>query len=141
MNNKIATYLPEYVTPAATSAGLPESSLPQLFAGITLGDFSAVPGISDEVIAAVGPAVKHAYVSSFKIVFYTTIPFSVLLIAAACFVPNMEKFLGNNVAKRLQNFKGGDAPRSGVVGSGKSTESDIEMKGADPVEVDRVDKA
>jgi hypothetical protein len=109
LDNKIKTYLPEYVTPAALSAGLPSSSLPSLYAGITAGNFSAVPDITPEIIAVVGKEVTHAYISSFKVVFYVTVPFSALLILAACYVPNMEKYLGMNVAKRLQNFKGGDS--------------------------------
>jgi hypothetical protein len=104
LTNKLGTNLPKFVSPAALNAGLPESSLPALFAGITTGNFSAVPGFNDQVAAVVGTEVKHAYVESFKIVFLATIPFSVLLIVAACFVPNMDKFLGNNVARRLQNM-------------------------------------
>jgi len=100
--NKLNTNLPAYVAPAVTSAGLPESSLPAFFAAITTGDFSSVPGVTDQVLAAFAPALKTAYAQSFKIVFYCTIPFSVILIAASCLVPNMEKFLHNNVAKRLQ---------------------------------------
>lgn len=107
LDNKVKMYLPEYVTPAAIAAGLPSSSLPSLYAGITAGNFSAVPGISDGIVEVVGEEVKRAYISSFQVVFYVTIPFSVLLILASCFVPNMEGFLGMNVAKRLQDFKGG----------------------------------
>ncbi|KAH8658641.1 fungal trichothecene efflux pump [Tricladium varicosporioides] len=109
LNNKVAVYMPEYVTPAAVGAGLPASSLPSLYAGITAGNFTAVPGITPAITASVGAAVTHAYISSFKIVFYVTVPFSALLILAACFVPNMEKFLGMNVAKRLQNMPGKDS--------------------------------
>ena len=98
--------MPENVTPAALGAGLPASSLPDLYAGITAGSFTKVPGITSEIIAAVGNAVTQSYISSFKVVFYVTIPFSALLILGACFVPNMEKFLGNNVAKRLQGMGG-----------------------------------
>jgi hypothetical protein len=116
LDNKIAAYLPANVAPAAVKAGLPESSLPQLFAGITAGNFSAVPGISPSIIEVVGQAVTDSYIHSFKIVFYVTIPFSVILITAACFVPNMEKFLGNNVAKRLQGMgKAGVSDKSVVV--------------------------
>jgi hypothetical protein len=107
--NKLKIYLPRYVAPAALSAGLPSASLPALFAGITAGNFSAVPDITPAIIAVVGTEVKHAYISSFKIVFYVTVPFSALLVLAACFVPNMEKYLGMNVAKRLQNIKGGSS--------------------------------
>ena len=57
------------------------------------GDFSSVPGFDTAVGVAVGTELKHAYRDSFRVVFYATIPFSVLLILGACFVPNMEKYL------------------------------------------------
>lgn len=95
--------LPKYVVPAAVAAGLPESSVESLFAAITAGNFSNVPGISPEIIAAVGGALKTAYASSFKVVFYTVIPFAVILLLSAFLVPDMERFLSHNVAKRLQD--------------------------------------
>ncbi|KAF4996845.1 hypothetical protein FDECE_12281 [Fusarium decemcellulare] len=103
LNNELAKKIPENVVPAALGAGLPESSLEQLLAGTATGDFSGVPGITDKIIAAVAAALKDSYVGSFKIVFYTTIPFSVVLLAMSFLVPNMEKFLGYNVAKKLQH--------------------------------------
>ncbi|KAL1591906.1 hypothetical protein SLS60_011498 [Paraconiothyrium brasiliense] len=106
LQNKVATYLPAFVAPAATNAGLPVSSLPQLFAGITAGNFTAVPGITPEIIAATGAATQKAYLESFRIVFYATIPFGVLLIIFSALSPNFEKYLSMNVAKRLQNLKG-----------------------------------
>lgn len=102
LTTKVATYMPEYVVPAATNAGFPAADIPALFAGITAGNLTAVPGTNPEILAAVGAAVTRSYVESFHIIFYATIPFGVLLIVSACFVPNMEKFLGGNVAKRLQ---------------------------------------
>lgn len=105
LNNELSKKLPEHVIPAATSAGLPQSSLEALFAAITAGDFSAVPGISEEIIGAVGGAVKEAYAESFKMVFYATIPFSVLLLLSSTLVPNFERYLTGNVAKRLNNGK------------------------------------
>lgn len=104
LTNKVTKYIPEYVVPAATGAGLPASSLPQLFAGLTLGNFTAVPGITPQVIAATGLAVRDAYVTTFHYVFYATIPFGVLLIVSCVFIPDMDKYLHNNVAKRLQHM-------------------------------------
>jgi len=72
LTNKVTKYMPEYVAPAATAAGLPASSLPQLFQGITLGNFTAVPGITPQVIAATGIAVRDAYVTTFHYVFYAS---------------------------------------------------------------------
>jgi len=115
LNNRLAVYTPQYVTSAVVSAGLPASSLPSLFDGITAGNFSSVLGMTPEVEAVVNTQVRRAYVESFRIVFYVTVPFSAALILAACFVPNMEKFLGENVAKRLQ---GGSESLQGAGSSG-----------------------
>lgn len=103
LTTKVSEYLPVNVSPAALKAGLPESSLPALFAGITAGDFSKVPGITPNIIAIVGAEVQKSYVSAFKVVFYATIPFGVLLIIFAALVPNMEEYLKGNVARKLQN--------------------------------------
>ncbi|KAF2669510.1 fungal trichothecene efflux pump [Microthyrium microscopicum] len=105
LTNKLTTYLPKYVVPAATNAGLPSTSLPALFAGITAGSFTSVPGITPAIISTVSVAVRRAYIEAFHIVFYSTIPFGVCLIIAACFVPDMKNFLHGNVARRLQGNK------------------------------------
>ncbi|KAI5458995.1 trichothecene efflux pump [Mariannaea sp. PMI_226] len=104
LNNELAKNIPNLVAPAAVQAGLPESSVKQLLAGTSSGDFSAVPGMTDKILAVVGLALKDSYIASFKIVFYTTIPFSFILLASSFFVPDMEKYLGNKVAKKLQRM-------------------------------------
>ncbi|KAJ4263814.1 hypothetical protein NW762_005847 [Fusarium torreyae] len=103
LSNELAKKLPEYVTPAATESGLPAKSLPSLFEAITAGDYSTVPGINKDIIASVGAAVVKAYANSLHVVFYATIPFSCIMLAAACLVPDVKKFLTHNVAKRLQD--------------------------------------
>lgn len=100
-----AKYIPRYVTPAALGAGLPESSLTALFAGITLGDFSAVPDITPQVIAVVGDAVKQAYSMAFRTVFLCTLPFGALLLIAALLSPNVEEYLTDEVARKLHGNK------------------------------------
>jgi hypothetical protein len=126
LQNNIGIYLPEYVTPAALSAGLPSSSLPALFDGITAGSFSDVTNINPDIIQVVGAQVTRAYMSSFKIVFYVTTPFRALLILAACFVPNMEMYLGENVVKRLQNISGSERTRTAsVVDCEKGAENSV----------------
>ncbi|KAH7406631.1 fungal trichothecene efflux pump [Phaeosphaeria sp. MPI-PUGE-AT-0046c] len=96
-----AKYIPQKVIPAATAAGLPESSLTSLLSSIALGDFSAVPGISPEIIAATGNAVKDAYASSFRTVYLCTLPFGALLILAGIFSPNVEQYLTDEVARKM----------------------------------------
>ncbi|CAI6340163.1 unnamed protein product [Periconia digitata] len=107
LQNKLATFLPQYVGAAATSAGLPASSIPALLTTIgAAGNLTSVPGITPDVIAAAGAATQKAYLESFKVVFLATIPFGVVLIGFSVLSPNFEGVLSGNVAKRLQGMKG-----------------------------------
>ncbi|KAF4457273.1 fungal trichothecene efflux pump [Fusarium austroafricanum] len=103
LNNELVKKMPQYVTPAASESGLLAESLPSLFEAITSGDYSKAPGIDQNIIASVGAAVVKAYNESLHYVFYATIPFSCIMFAAACLVPNVEKLLTYHVAKRLQD--------------------------------------
>ncbi|EXK98709.1 hypothetical protein FOQG_01520 [Fusarium oxysporum f. sp. raphani 54005] len=103
LRNELTRKMPEYVTPAATKLGLPTKSLPSLFEAINKGDYSDVPGINKAIIESVGDAVVKAYTNSLQYVFYATVPFSCIMLVAACLVPDVKKFLTYNVAKRLQD--------------------------------------
>jgi len=100
--NQYAKLLPKYVTPAATEAGLPLESLPQLYAGISSGNYSDVSGYNTAVGEAVGHAVKQAYSMSFRTVFLCTIPFGAIILVAALISPNVEQYNTNDVARKLQ---------------------------------------
>ena len=101
LSNELTKYLPRYVTPAATGAGLPPKSLPALFEAISTGVFTAVPGIDSKILVAVGGAVKHAYATSFRTVFLCTLPFGFLILIAALMSPNVEDYLTDDVARKL----------------------------------------
>jgi hypothetical protein len=96
-----AKYLPQKVIPAAVSAGLPSSSLATLFEAIQNDNLTAVPGISQDIIAAVDVAVKDAYARSYQTVYLCTLPFGALLIISALFSPNVEQYLTDEVARKL----------------------------------------
>lgn len=103
LNNELKTNVPTIVGGAATKSGLPPSSLVKFLGALTTGgSLKGIPGATPSVVAASVTALKIAYSRSFQIVFYCTVPFSVIMIAASCFVPNMGKLLHYNVAKRLQ---------------------------------------
>lgn len=112
-----AKYIPQKVAPAALAAGLPSSSIPRLLSGITLGNFEGIPGISPEIIAATGAAVKDAYATSFRTVYLCTLPFGALLILAAIFSPNVEQYLTDEVARKMhgRNEKSDAVERKEVV--------------------------
>lgn len=120
LTTETSKYLPEYVTPAATNAGLPASSLTALFAGITAGDFSTVPGINAQITTAVAAAVKHAYSVAFRTVFLCTLPFGALLLIAALISPNVEEYLTDEVARKLH-------------GSGEKSEPAVQKEVVDEV--------
>ncbi|KAL1598144.1 hypothetical protein SLS59_007154 [Nothophoma quercina] len=101
LTTESSKYLPQKVTPAALSAGLPESSLPALLQGIVAGDLSSIPGITPEILDAVGAAVKDAYARSYQTVYFCTLPFGALLIISALFSPNVEQYLTDEVARKL----------------------------------------
>ena len=102
LSNELSKYLPRYVVPAATGAGLPAASMTSLFAGITAGSFVDVPGITPEIEIAVGHAVKQAYSLAFRTVFLCTLPFGAILLVAAIISPNVEDYMTDDVARRLQ---------------------------------------
>lgn len=121
LSTELSKYLPQYVPGVATAAGLPASSLPALFDGITAGNLTTVPGITPSIMADVGIAVKRAYSMSFRTVFLCTLPFGVILLAAALMAPNVEDYLTDEVARKLH---GKGAARAGKVDDVK----DVEMR-------------
>jgi hypothetical protein len=49
LTTEAAKYMPHYAPEAAITAGLPSSSTPALFQGITNGTFSTIPGITNAI--------------------------------------------------------------------------------------------
>ncbi|KAL5340899.1 fungal trichothecene efflux pump [Aspergillus crustosus] len=123
LDNELKKNIPKYVGTAATQAGLPSSSLSSLLAALSAGTSTeSIPGATGAVIDAATAAMKIAYSRSFRVVFFTTVPFSVILIASSCFVPNMGDFIHLNVARRLQ---GGE--RGGRRGDQEEGKGHVEM--------------
>lgn len=119
LSTQLTKYLPKYAGPAAIEAGLPASSLPALLAGVSSGKFDAVPGINAGILAAIGSPIKHAYAMSFQTVFLCTIPFGVILLAAAVlYCPNVEDYLTDEVARKLQGV--GAQPKMVTKGDAES---------------------
>jgi len=66
------------------------------------GAFSEVPGITAAIEEAASQALKNAYASAFKTVFYTTIAFNVLALIAAFFIKDVSELLTNHTAIHLE---------------------------------------
>jgi hypothetical protein len=96
--------MPHYAPEAAIAAGLPSSSTPALFQGITNGTFSTIPGITNAISTAIGHAVKHSYSLAFRTVFPRILPFGVITLVAAVMAPNVEDYLTDEVARKLHGM-------------------------------------
>jgi len=110
--NKSTAYLQGSVPAAATDAGLSPDAVPAVFEGLTAGSFADVPGITPEIINAVGQAAQHAYSRAIYWTFIAAIPFAIILFISSMFVPNVESMLTGNVAKKLQGRGTKQAPES-----------------------------
>jgi MFS family permease len=118
LSNKLGKFIPEYVTPAALSAGLPSSSLPSLFTNLTAGTLAKVPGIDESIITAVVNANASAAAMAFKYVWYAVIAFAVVAVGAACLTIDYGEYLTDEVSRKMHGVTVGDRGE-GLVGSEK----------------------
>ncbi|OBT82281.1 hypothetical protein VE02_09080 [Pseudogymnoascus sp. 03VT05] len=103
---KIPVELEAHILPAALNAGLPASSIADLFAAIFASSetaMAAVPGINADIIKAVGRAQLDEYAAAYCYVYYATIPFGVLATASAVALRPVAHLLTSNVPKMVEN--------------------------------------
>jgi hypothetical protein len=101
LSNKLGKLVPEYVTPAALNAGLPSSSLTDLFTNLSAGTLAKVPGITPNIIDAVVAADASAAAKSFQYVWYAVIAFGILALLASCLTINYGEYLTGDVARKM----------------------------------------
>jgi hypothetical protein len=101
LDNKLTKFVPEYVAPAALSAGLPKTSLTALFTNLSAGTLSLTPGINSKIVAAVTKANARAGADSFRYVWYAVIAFAACSIVAACLTINYGEYLTDDVARKM----------------------------------------
>jgi hypothetical protein len=105
LSNKLTENVPKYVAPAAVKAGLPVSSLPSLFLGLTSGNFTDVVGITSTIIADVVSANQTAYTKSFQMVYIAAIGFGTIGLIAAFNCPTMEDSFNESLISRKLHGK------------------------------------
>ncbi|KAI9924116.1 hypothetical protein MW887_007356 [Aspergillus wentii] len=106
LNNQIAANLPRDVSAAALDAGLPESSLTDLVEAASAGNDStmeAVPGITNDIIAAVSDVIKTAYSQSVSTIFLASIAFGGASFITALFSVSVDDKLDDIVAAKLSH--------------------------------------
>ncbi|KAH7142914.1 major facilitator superfamily domain-containing protein [Dactylonectria estremocensis] len=101
--NKLTGILPTTVAEYAIAAGLaPEDA--EVFVGTLLtapADISTVPGYTPAILQAAVVGVRWAYAGALKYVWYASIPFGIVTIVAATFLPSIKKYQTNRVAVSL----------------------------------------
>jgi hypothetical protein len=76
LTNTIPAKFVQYIPPAAVKAGLPASSITDLFAAITAGTpdaLAAVPGMTPAIGASVSAALANAYAAAYAYVYYAAV--------------------------------------------------------------------
>lgn len=105
LSNKLSSFLPKYVEQAATSNGVPESSVPAILGNLTVGTLtkeqSSIPGLTNVSLVAIGEAVANANADAFRYVFYAVIAFGILAIACATMTVDYSVQFTDDVARKL----------------------------------------
>ncbi|KFY03644.1 hypothetical protein O988_01318 [Pseudogymnoascus sp. VKM F-3808] len=103
---KLPVELEAHIVPAALNAGLPASSLADLFSALLAASeaaLAAVPGINNEIISAVLRAQLDGYAAAYRYIYYTTIPFGVLATASAIALRPVAHLLTDHVPKMVES--------------------------------------
>lgn len=112
LSNRIASTVPGLVYPAATKAGLPDSSFQDLVSGLN-GSFelnsTTVPGLTDLVLREASAAYKLANAQAYRTVFLSTLGIGGLGILMSWFAVGVPKGQENFVAALIHER--GDAQK------------------------------
>jgi hypothetical protein len=140
LNGVVGEQLAPRITAAALALDFPAADLELLIPAVIgagsgiPGTFATVPGVTPAIEAATALAFTEAYAYAFKRVFWSTIPFGVCAIIAACFVREPSMYLTNHVAIRLgeelRRGKGDNAAIESVNNSGSRGDGDAVEMGA-----------
>ncbi|MCJ1296446.1 hypothetical protein MMC34_008012 [Xylographa carneopallida] len=105
INGKLAsTYAPQ-VSSAATSAGLPPSSVPALLEALAAGSpdlVAAVPGINAGIIDAANSASQWAYAYAYRLAWSSIIPFVVIAFLCVACLKGVKELMTEHVEASVE---------------------------------------
>ena len=106
VNGKIDSTLARDVGQAATSAGLPASSVPDLLEAIGAGaGFDTVPGLNDAILGQALHARNWAYARAYRLAWASIIPFVALAIVAVWFIKQVKDQMTEHVEASVESRK------------------------------------
>lgn len=97
---QIASHVPK----AVIAAGLPESSLADLFAAVAAGTpaaLAAVPGFNAEIGVALTDSLTSAYAAAYAYVYYAAVAVGGVGIIAACCMKDYDDMLTSHVSRQI----------------------------------------
>ncbi|TDZ33060.1 Trichothecene efflux pump TRI12 [Colletotrichum spinosum] len=105
LSNRLTSTIPALVPPAVVEAGLPLESVPAFILGFTTGSFDGVSGLTADILAIGTRAYQEANANAYRTVFLSNIGFSAVAIICALLVPNVDKYMTDQVATTLHQGK------------------------------------
>lgn len=109
LTNRNLKNIPTQVSKAALEAGLDPENVPQAVAAAgaaTKAALDKVPGMTPSIKSAIQHGIRVANAQSFRTMFLVSLAFGITAVISAWFVSNMDKFLTDDVARKLQGVKG-----------------------------------
>lgn len=103
INGHLASNYAPAVGKAATDAGLPASSIPDLLAGLESGVLTGVEGATSAVWAAAAEESKWQYAKAYQLAWASVIPFVVLAIVAVVFLRGVKELMTEKVEATVEH--------------------------------------
>ncbi|KAH6869408.1 major facilitator superfamily domain-containing protein [Thelonectria olida] len=100
---KLTSILPAKIADYAVTAGLAPADV-EVFVGTLLtapANITTVPGFTPAILQAAQVGARWGYAAALKYVWYASIPFGIVTIVAAAFLPSIKKYQTNRVAVSL----------------------------------------
>jgi hypothetical protein len=105
VKSKLQSSYASSVGSAAVSAGLPSSSLPELFEALETGDpiaIDAVPGINYSILGATMQASHVVYASAYRLGWLSIIPFVVLALVAIAYTHSVKNLMTDKIEATVE---------------------------------------
>lgn len=100
VGNRLENYIPNYISRAVLTAGLPPTSIGPFIGALTTYDFAAlplIPGVTPQVIGAGVAALKQAYADGIRIVYYIAAPVAFVAVLLVPFLMSLKDHMDYSV--------------------------------------------
>lgn len=123
------------LVPAVLDAGLPESSLPDLFAAVTIATqdaLQAVPGMTAARLQVANNAISDSYSGAYGYVYYTALALGIIAVLASLCLRDFDCYLTDHVSRQIYHRSEKCVDPMDVVRTSAASEADdtkLELNG------------